>query len=180
MLRSLFLVSSLYHLVALGGMPTVEETDALALTTERRRSDEYRDAVISIAISAGFKFRRCAKALPWESRMTKMFAGMFAGAFQGIFMNFESSDRRRFGFNVNHFLEGVAAEVDASMCNDEAAVVQTCTERAQSLIEGNRDASIAEFMSNFGFLSAGADGLMECAKEGMPSVCTGWYETLCQ
>lgn len=198
MLRQIVIVSAFVSSAVLGAIEELnEETNTMEIMAPRRRSEDadtesssvaetvstveqHYDAVWAIAVYAGFRFRRCAHALPaWNTPAEKMYIRIYAGALHGIFVNLESDNRRRFGFNVNNFLYNVAERLSNTCENGEEAVVSECRTRTVFLMNLNIGKSLAEFTENFAQLTDGTDGLIECALAEVRQICTDYYEELC-
>lgn len=151
--------------------PEVTEADAAHF-------EQHRDVVIAIAAYASFRYRTCARALEaFNTPMEQMFIRMFAPMIQGIFVNLEG--RRRFGFNVENFLNNVAARVNTDCADGETEVVRSCIQRAHFLMNTNLGTAVVTFEAQFPFLTDGTDGLMQCALNEIPQVCADWYQELC-
>lgn len=140
--------------------------------------ESYGDRVTHIAVTAGFRYKTCVGGLSWSNSMNKMMAEAFAGNMFGIFLDF-STERRRFGFNKDHFLNNVVAEMDVGCADGKEAFLADCQTLSEERVNANMNSAIAKFEADFSFLLENTQGCMQCATNEIPQVCEDWHSELC-
>lgn len=154
-----------------------------ALSEVARRRDEgadepsaLEDGVTTMSAQAGFRYKNCIKDAPFGG-FTKMILTAWSPAILGDLMDF-STERRRWGFNKNNFVENIALPMEGLACE---SIYQVCTIKAMRVFQSGLAENQSSVMSKyFPFVSStNIDFFVGCAYEEIPAICSEFKTLMC-
>lgn len=153
--------------------PTATPTEE-AVATATDDDTVIADGVPNMAVQAGFRFKECITNAPFGG-FAKMILTQFAPSILGDLMNFET-DRRRWGFNKNNFIDNIAEQLKGVPCD---GLYEMCKDEVARVYQEGLEENQADVAASYPFVSSQMDHFLTCAEAEIPAICTDYQNLAC-